>query len=192
MAQQLNSGETADRILDIAERLAQSRGFNAFSYADVAAELNLTKAALHYHFPGKAELGIALITRYAQRFMTALAAIDAIDDPRAELQAYAQLYLGVLHDQRMCLCGMLAAEHQTLPDSMQDAVVAFFDDNERWLAAVLDDGRARGTLTFAGTSQTTARMIVGGLEGVMLVARVHHDPNRFKASADQLLDSLTT
>ena len=46
--------------------------------------------------------------------------------------------------------------------------------------------------TFADTSQTTARMIVGGLEGAMLVARVHHDPNRFKASADQLLHSLTT
>ena len=192
MAQQAQAGATADRILDVAERLAQSRGFNGFSYADVADELDLTKAALHYHFAGKAELGIALITRYAQRFMGALATIDALDDPRAELQAYAQLYLSVLDDRRMCLCGMLAAEYQTLPEPMQHAVVAFFDANERWLAEVLDNGRTTETLTFAGTSQATARMIVGGLEGAMLVARLHQDPNRFKASADQLLDSLTT
>jgi len=192
MVQPAHVATTADRILDVAERLTQSQGYNGFSYADVAAELELTRAALHYHFPGKAELGLALVARYAQRFMTALSAIDALDDPCAELAAYAQLYLDVLEDRRMCLCGMLAAEHQTLPARMQDAVIAFFDDNERWLATVLDDGRAKGALTFAGTSEATARMIVDGLEGAMLVARLHHDPSRFRASADRLLDSLCT
>ena len=46
-------------------RLVQVTGFNGFSYADIAAELQLTKAALHYHFAGKAELGEALLARYA-------------------------------------------------------------------------------------------------------------------------------
>ena len=45
--------ETSARILDIAERLVQTRGFNAFSYADIAAALHVTKATLHYHFPTK-------------------------------------------------------------------------------------------------------------------------------------------
>ena len=40
---------TASKILDVAERLVQVRGFNGFSYADIAAELHITKAALHYH-----------------------------------------------------------------------------------------------------------------------------------------------
>ena len=60
--------DTAVRILDVAERLVQVHGFNGFSYADIAADLQITKAALHYHFPGKAELGEALIVRYAERF----------------------------------------------------------------------------------------------------------------------------
>jgi TetR/AcrR family transcriptional repressor of nem operon len=55
---------TRGRILDTAERLVQTRGFNGFSYADVATELGVTKASLHYHFPGKAELGEALVARY--------------------------------------------------------------------------------------------------------------------------------
>ena len=63
-----DDGDTASRILDSAESLVQIRGFNGFSYADVAGELSLTTASLHYHFPGKAELGRALIARYAQRF----------------------------------------------------------------------------------------------------------------------------
>ena len=47
--------DTAQRILDIAERLVQTRGFNGFSYADIAGALAVTKASLHYHFPTKAE-----------------------------------------------------------------------------------------------------------------------------------------
>ena len=61
MAERRENGDTPSRILDVSERLVQQRGFNGFSYADVAAELGVTKASLHYHFPGKAELGEALI-----------------------------------------------------------------------------------------------------------------------------------
>src|ERR1700747_3483129 len=106
---------TSERILDIAERLVQVRGFNAFSYADVATELGITKASLHYHFPGKAELGLALITRYTERFMRALGEIDGGGrHSRAKLAAYADLYADALRGQRMCLCGMLAADYATL------------------------------------------------------------------------------
>ncbi len=116
--------DTASRILDVAERLVQLRGFNGFSYADVAAELSITKASLHYHFAGKAELGEALIARYAERFKGSLAEIEVRPiDARAKLDAYAKLYADVLRGKRMCLCGMLAAEYQTLPKPMRSAVI---------------------------------------------------------------------
>ena len=70
---------TAARILDVAEGLVQVRGFNGFSYADISAEVGITKAALHYHFSAKADLGLALITRYAGRFAAELARIDTSD-----------------------------------------------------------------------------------------------------------------
>ena len=38
---------TAEQILDVAERLVQQRGFNAFSYADGASELGVTKPSVH-------------------------------------------------------------------------------------------------------------------------------------------------
>jgi TetR/AcrR family transcriptional regulator, transcriptional repressor for nem operon len=183
--------ETATQILDVAEQLVQIRGFNAFSYADVAAELEITKAALHYHFATKADLGEALVTRYAARFAGALAAVELSHATApAQLEAYANLYLAVLREKRMCLCGMLAAEFPTLPITMQDAVVRFFNDNEAWLTDVLSRGRDEGTLDFAGTPAEAAQMLVGGLEGAMLVARPFGDIGRFQAVADQLLASL--
>jgi|SRR4051794_6740784 len=182
------SVDTPGRILDVAERLVQRRGFNAFSYADVAKELKITTASLHYHFAGKGALGQALIERYAQRFMQALDVIDAKQpDAFAKLNAYADLYTGVLNGKRMCLCGMLAAEYQTLPKAMRDAVLRFFDANEVWLSRVASEGRDAGVLTFAGEPIEAARVILSGLEGAMLVARPYDDVGRFKSAADRLI-----
>ncbi len=143
--------DTADRILDVAERLVQVRGFNGFSYADVARELGITKASLHYHFPGKGELGEALITRYGSRFAQALAEIDDdAGDARAKLTAYVAIYRTVLLEGRMCLCGILAAEYETLPARMRDAVTRFFELNEAWLAGMLEVGQGDGSLTVTG------------------------------------------
>jgi TetR/AcrR family transcriptional regulator, transcriptional repressor for nem operon len=185
--------DTATRILDVAERLVQTRGFNGFSYADVASELGISKAGLHYHFPGKAELGEALIGRYAARFAEALAAIDARGgDAPAKLEAYAGIYADVLRDRRMCLCGMLAAEYETLPEPMRHAIVGFFDESEGWLGGVLEQGRDEGTLRLAGSATEAADAIVGGLEGALLVARPYGDLARFRAVATRLLSSLAT
>jgi TetR/AcrR family transcriptional repressor of nem operon len=192
MAQRRKRGnaDTASRILDVAERLVQSRGFNGFSYADVAAELKLSKASLHYHFPGKAELGEALIGRYAARFADALEEIDRRGgDPHAKLDAYARIYADVLSDRRMCLCGMLAADYDTLPKPMRDAVIRFFDDNEAWLTGVLEQGQEEGALRLSGSANKTAQALVSGLEGALLIARPYGDVARFEAAATQLLTS---
>lgn len=184
---------TARRLLDVAERLVQLRGFNGFSYADVAAELGVTKASVHYHFPGKAELGEALINRYAIRFAAALHGIDEQSlGVGAKLAAYADLYGDVLKEQRMCLCGMLAADYATLPEAMRTAVVRFFDDNEAWLERVLTQGATEGALHYQGTARDEAQLIISTLEGAMLVARPYDDPERFQAAARRLLAGLAT
>jgi TetR/AcrR family transcriptional repressor of nem operon len=188
---QRGDADTPSRILDIAERLAQVRGFNGFSYADVASELKITKASLHYHFSGKAELGDALIARYAARFADALEAIDKRGgDAPAKLEAYAAIYADALRDRRMCLCGMLAAEYDTLPKPMREAIIGFFDANEAWLTRVLEQGQEEGSLRLTGSATDEARTIVSGLEGALLIARPYGDIARFEVAATRLLTSL--
>jgi TetR/AcrR family transcriptional regulator, transcriptional repressor for nem operon len=182
---------TATRILDIAEAMVQTRGFDGFSYADVAAELELTTPSLHYHFRSKAELGEALITRYTTRFLAALAAIERRPGSSVDqLEAYASVYAEVLRARRMCLCGMLAAGYDTLPESMRTAVIRFFDENEGWLARVLERGAEEGTLVFAGSASAVARSIISVLEGAMLIARPYGDVARFDAVATRMLAGL--
>ena len=180
--------QTSTHILDVAERLAQTRGFNGFSYADIAAELGITKASLHYHYPTKATLGRALIDRYSTAFAAALARIEQSGAPApARLERYVAIYAEVMKGGRICLCGMLAAEYTTLPPGMQEAIRGFFDLNEHWLSRVLESGRTDGTLAFDGPARDAARVVTAALEGAMLLARPYGGGARFAAAADRLL-----
>lgn len=187
----LPSSGTSERILDIAEHLVQTRGFNGFSYADIAAELGVTKASLHYHFPSKAKLGERLVERYEQRFLEALADIDRrCDRAPDKVRAYSDIYANVLADDRMCLCGMLASDQTTLPETMRGRVHSFFQANEMWLTRVLSEGLAAKALAFAGEPEEYARFMIGALEGAMLLAHAHENGRHFQASAAILLKSL--
>jgi TetR/AcrR family transcriptional repressor of nem operon len=183
--------ETGSRILDVAERLVQTRGFNAFSYADIAAELHVTKASLHYHFATKADLGRSLIERYSTSFVAALDRIARSEgDAGAKLQAYVDIYADVLDNGRMCLCGMLAAEYATLPASMQDGVRRFFETNEAWLVGMLTDGRDKHQLTFTGEAVDVARVLIAALEGAMLLVRSGLDTSHLRSVARRLMAEL--
>ncbi|MFY9781203.1 MAG: TetR/AcrR family transcriptional regulator [Candidatus Baltobacteraceae bacterium] len=186
-----SQASTAQRILDTAEQFAQTRGFNGFSYADVAQELLVSKASLHYHFPSKADLGRALVLRYHQALMQALEAIDRqTDEAREKLRRYIGLHDSVIRNNRMCLCGMFSAECATFPAPMQDELRRFFDANELWLAAVLEDGRRAGELAFRGPVKQRARSVLAALEGAMLVAHAYGDGRRFQSAAKQVLADL--
>ena len=100
------------------------------------------------------------------------------------------LYDAVMRKDRMCLCGMLAAEYATLPSQMQDELRRFFDANEIWLASVLENGRETGDLAFLSPVRQRARSVIGALEGAMLVACAYGDARRFQSTARLLLADL--
>jgi TetR/AcrR family transcriptional repressor of nem operon len=90
----------------------------------------------------------------------------------------------------MCLCGMLAAEYATLPQPLQKSVSAFFDANTVWLSGVVVQGGTEGSLRPSDSPDDVAAMILGALEGAMLLTRLDGDAVRFSAAADRLLAGL--
>jgi len=185
---------TADRILDIAENLVQTRGYEAFSYADISAALGIRKASVHHHFATKAELTRAVAARYRGVFAERLRALEReFPDPTRRLMRYVRLFQEALHDgDHMCLYGMLASDAQTLPAAVRDEVLGFFADQERWLTGVIAAGRAAGEFRFDGKPAATAAALFAGLEGAMLVARARGDVPYFAAVALRLVGALTS
>ena len=175
--------KTAEQILDIAELLIQTRGYSAFSYQDISNALGIRKASIHYHFPSKTDLGIAVIERYGQRFSSALAAIAA--DPFANSMTMLDYYISPYLQNadtpdRVCMCGALAGEMMALPEEMRARVDRFFKAHQLWLAGILERGVRRGEFRLSASPEKTARLIFGALQGALLVKRTTGDLTQFQ------------
>lgn len=184
--------ETKDYILASAQRLVQQRGFNGFSYADVAQEVGIRKASLHHHFATKAALGAELIRSYAAQFDQELARIEAtFPSAVARLQAYVAIYRTALEAGRICLCGMLATETLTLDAGMLPQLTRFFARNTEWLTEVLAQGKAQHAFAFEGTAADHARAILSTLQGAALICRATGDLATFERTAALLTRDLS-
>jgi len=187
--------ETAEKILDLAETLIQTRGYSAFSYQDISDSLGIRKASIHYHFPSKTALGIAVVDRYVARFGAALATLAA-DETRPSM-AVLELYLepyGRFADttDRVCLCGALAGEILALPPEMRSRVEGFFRSHQEWLAKILKRGTARGEFQLVAPAGKQARFIFSALQGGLLVKRATGDATQLRDITTVIKLQLTT
>jgi TetR/AcrR family transcriptional regulator, transcriptional repressor for nem operon len=175
--------ETAERILDLAETLIQTRGCSAFSYQDIADALAIRKASIHYHFESKTDLVIAVIDRYTDRLEKALDEIarDETTSSMAMLDHYTAPYTALAGTRdRVCLCGALAGEILALPPALRERVALFFRSHQRWLKRILARGAARGEFRLSESAVKTARLVFGALQGALLVQRTTGDASQLK------------
>lgn len=186
------SGSTAEAILDVAQRLLQARGYNGFSYKDIAAALNIRTASIHYHFPTKTDLGVKLASRYRERFIADLRETDQTTaDAQRRLSYFGKMFRSTFEaENRLCLCGMMSAEIATLPEPVAAEVERFFREVEAWLTDTLERGRRSKRIVFDGSARRQARLVLATLEGAMIVARGLRDGTHFQVMVDSCLDQL--
>jgi TetR/AcrR family transcriptional regulator, transcriptional repressor for nem operon len=189
----MSDRDTRRELLDLAETLVRTRGYNGFSYRDLAEQIGIKTASIHYHFPTKGDLGVSLIENEREVFARNLAQLDATEkDPRRRLERFIQLFQATTigcHN-RMCLGAMLAVEQETLPDAVGQAVRRLFVDNEDWLAKLLEEGRKKRQFRFKGSAEVVARCLFSSLEGALLMARTFRDIRRFEATTQWILETL--
>lgn len=183
--------DTAGEILDAAEELLQRRGFNAFSYHHIAVRLGVRHAAVHYHFPVKEDLGVALIARYREQFAQWREQAAAMPDELTRLQQYFRRFLKFLDSGgRCCPGGVLATEYEALPEAMRMGARELAHDHYDWLSSLLQRGRDAGQMHFKGHPADKAAEVSAALQGGLQLARVA-GPERFHQVVSQLTGDLT-
>lgn len=167
------STDTKTRILDLAEQLSRRRGFHGFSYRDIADPLEIKNAAVHYHYPTKADLGVALIRRYrdllhrrTRRFM------EEGGDPRPQLEGLFQVYVRDTLNQTICPIGMVSVEYYTLPEEMRQEGALLVEETLVWLTRVLESGREQNILHFEGPARSRAVEVLSALQGATQIERL--------------------
>lgn len=158
--------DTRSRLLEEAEFLIRTRGYAAFSYADLSERVQITKASIHYYFPTKEALIVVLVREYIERFVATLAEIKQKHASAPQrLRTYADLFLDGFEKGMLPLCGALSAERSALPESMRPTVHDFFRLHLDWLVGVLEEGRAAGALSHNLAADQVALLLLSTLEG---------------------------
>jgi TetR/AcrR family transcriptional repressor of nem operon len=166
--------DTRETIMAVARKMVQTRGYNGLSFRELAKEVGIKSASIHYHFPTKGDLGAALAKRYTadgQAYLNGLR--QDSDDLNFWIKGYTDVFrMALVNDNRMCLCGIMAAEYDDLPPEVRTEVDGFTDLNVRWLTEVL--GACRPKLN-QETRESRALAIYAAVEGAQLIARGRGD-----------------
>ena len=163
--------ETREQLLEVAERLTQTHGFNGFSYLDLAEEVGIKNSSIHYHFKAKVDLAIALVERTHEDTLTALAALDKGKlSPEKRIKSLISHFQAYIKEEKYCLCGMMAAELQSVGPSVKKRLVAYFDDLQAWLAKQFKELGHKD-------AKVRALQFVSALEGALLLARLENKPS---------------
>ncbi len=180
--------DTKTALLDVAERAARRRGFDGFSYADLADEVGIRKASIHYHFPTKSDLSLALILRYTKSFF---ADLDEVNKSRTtgagRLDALIDIYRDALSGgETVCLCVSFSAHADPLPEAVMSDIRTFRQGVIRWIADALKLAQNDGSVELNGLSEADAPGVLALLEGAQLAARAQGDLGPYDAAVTAL------
>jgi TetR/AcrR family transcriptional repressor of nem operon len=187
------SGQTADRIIEVAHQLLAGRGFSAFSYADIADAVQIRKASIHHHFPTKTALVVAVLERHRLRMLEGQAFLDEhVVSPMDRLKKYVEHWEVCIRarTEPFCIAALLGAELPALPDEVQAAVRKHFTDQRKWIAKTLQDGVKQKLIRLQGTADTEAEMLMAAVHGGMISARVNASSTVFRQITGNALKRL--
>ena len=172
--------DTRQSILDAAESLILTRGYNGFSYKDIAEVVGIRKASIHHHFPSKEDLGAAFVEGYFHRFAIWREQVAAMTVAK-KLAAFLEMFQRVSNNaEKICPMGMLTAEYPTLPRSVQESLRGLLADMDLWLTQVLRQGQAQGYLRSEPEAQVMAKVMINALSCSMKMARVFQDMDQLE------------
>lgn len=192
MNTQTELSPSAERIADVARGLVQEVGYNGFSFEHISQAVGMRKASIHHHFASKVDLGVAVVQRYTREFEASLRQVhQGFTTAPERLMAYADLFETTFKNKhRLCVCGMLGAESNSLDAALKAEVKRFFQINLNWLNGVFQDGLTQGSLRSAHDAQLLAETLLSLLEGAMLVGRSVSKPLGPRRACEVFLSGL--
>ena len=164
------SVSTRDALLKSAEVHLRTKGYAAFSYADLSEEIGIRKASIHHHFPTKEKLGEVLIQQYIELFTEKLKSLeDAHADPVERLREFSLLFQASVNAHLLPLCGALAAEMAALPESLRILGRSLLTQQLEWIEKCLLQAAQLHGWTLPKPAGDYARMLLSALEGASFI-----------------------
>jgi TetR/AcrR family transcriptional regulator, transcriptional repressor for nem operon len=181
--------DTRTIIIEHAEELVLSKGYNAFSYADISKPLDIKNAAVHYHFPTKEDLGIAIVKKQADDFRQ-LRSITEGKSPKESMLALKDFYMQYVREKKVCMIGSMGTDLLTLPESVQAELRVQLENIWQWLTVQLGVGKQNGDFKFEADAQIKAMDFLSNLSAGAQITRIKGNPQIFNELMDSFFNEI--
>ncbi|MGO4306566.1 TetR/AcrR family transcriptional regulator [Cupriavidus sp. RAF12] len=179
-----------DQLLEHASVLIRQRGYNGFSYRDLAELVGVKTSSIHYYFPAKDDLVLEVVRLYRERGQARLTAIDTSLPLAEQAQRYVNPLRNGIELNQICLAGMLSAEVMALPDTIRTLLQAHFQMNEDWIASLLHRAEIERGQPYPVPPQVLAKVLYGAIQNGIITARMSGSTDRLDAAGDMLLGAV--
>jgi len=163
--------DTRTEIVNLAEKLIRTRGYNGFSYKDISTPLNIKNAAIHYHFPTKCDLGVAVVNRNRNSFAVAVKKWS-MESPDIQLLRFIKIYEDSNTSNMVCFMGAFGSSFDSLPTELQAVLTTSSAEIRQWLNQLLKKGLDENVFKFSGDIESQADSIISSLLASLILSKV--------------------
>lgn len=176
--------DTKMQIMDLAEKAIIQGGYGAFSFRELAAQIGIKSASVHYHFPTKGDLAASIMRRYKESFSSELPDVVVTDASVTQLiNGFIDGFKAkIVENQNMSLCTMLTTDIHQLPDEVKQELAAFYHIKLNWLSQVyllnegIDERQAR----------SKANQMLASLHGASILVQATGESERYEEAVAYL------
>ena len=169
--------DTKTQIMDLAETAIIQGGYGAFSFRELAAQIGIKSASVHYHFPTKGDLAVSVMRRYKESFANELPQLEEIKaTPKQLINGFIDGFKNkIVENHNMSICTMLTTDVQQLPEEVKQELAEFYQIKLDWIAKVylLDDTLSQEQ------AQRKANQMLASLHGASILVQATGDVTKY-------------
>ncbi len=177
----MNHGQTERKILLKAQQLLQERGYQFFSFQDLADSVGIRKASVHHYFKTKEELAGRMVADYTVRIETWFAEIDSKKlKPKQKLLKYFDLFREMsCNGKNVCPGGSLLLDWNNFSKPNRAELQKMMSVHYQWLIRLLKDAALENLTKLSATEIPIHATLIGAsLQGGLQIARASPDPEK--------------
>ncbi|MFC0344354.1 TetR/AcrR family transcriptional regulator [Epilithonimonas hispanica] len=182
--------ETKQLIVGTANNLLIERGFNAFSYKNISEQIGIKTSSIHYHFPSKTDLGIALIKSHHEILKKTIEKNNE-KTPLEKLKKLFLYYERLAIAHKVCIIGAFTSDINTLEESVRGEILTFANSVVDWANSILEEGQRQNVFKQLFNTQLKAKLLIANLMSLVQLARIEKNNHSFEQMMEMILDDLT-
>lgn len=181
--------DTKELIVETANNFLVEKGFNAFSYKHISQEIDIKTSSIHYHFPTKSDLGIAIIRKHQKALDYTIEKCKG-KTALEKIEKLFKYYEALVEEQKVCIVSALTSDINSLDETMKQELLQFGNIILNWIATILEEGQQQQIFKPIVNNKLKAKLIMANLMGLIQIARIEKNSNQINQLAKLILDDL--